>query len=42
MKVVVLTTRVPFIHGGAEELRDQLVRNLVKQGAEAVAICIPS
>jgi glycosyltransferase involved in cell wall biosynthesis len=41
MKVVVLTTRVPFIHGGAEELRDHLVRNLAKHGAEAEAISIP-
>lgn len=41
MKVLVLTTRVPFIHGGAEELRDHLVRNLVKQGVDAEAMSIP-
>ena len=32
MKVLVLTTRVPFIHGGAEELRDHLVLNLRLHG----------
>jgi glycosyltransferase involved in cell wall biosynthesis len=41
MKVLVLTTRVPFIHGGAEELRDHLVANLIKQGADAEAMSIP-
>lgn len=41
MKVLVLTTRVPFIHGGAEELRDHLVANLNRQGADAEAMSIP-
>lgn len=41
MKVLVLTTMVPFIHGGAEELRDHLVRNLRQQGVEAEAMCMP-
>jgi glycosyltransferase involved in cell wall biosynthesis len=41
VKVLVLTTRVPFIHGGAEELRDHLVANLCLQGIEAEAMSIP-
>ena len=41
MKVLVLTTRVPFVHGGAEELRDHLVRNLCRHGVEAEALSIP-
>ena len=42
MKVLVLTTRVPFIHGGAEELRDHLVLNLRRRkGVEAEAVSIP-
>ena len=41
MKVLVLTTRVPFIHGGAEELRDHLVLNLRRQGVEAEAMSLP-
>jgi glycosyltransferase involved in cell wall biosynthesis len=41
MKVLVLTTRVPFIHGGAEELRDHLVRNLLRHGVDAEAMSIP-
>jgi glycosyltransferase involved in cell wall biosynthesis len=41
MKVLVLTTRVPFVHGGAEELRDHLVRNLNLQGLQAEAMSIP-
>lgn len=41
MKVLVLTTMVPFIHGGAEELRDHLVRNLVASGVEAEAMSLP-
>lgn len=41
MKVLVLTTRVPFIHGGAEELRDHLVSNLRRHGVEAEAMSIP-
>jgi glycosyltransferase involved in cell wall biosynthesis len=41
MKVLVLTTRVPFIHGGAEELRNNLVVNLRKAGVEAEAMSLP-
>ena len=41
MKVLVLSTMVPFVHGGAEELRDHLVANLRAQGAEAEAMCLP-
>ncbi len=41
MKVVVLSNRVPFVHGGAEELCDHLVRNLCIAGAEAEAFRIP-
>jgi glycosyltransferase involved in cell wall biosynthesis len=41
VKVLVLTTRVPFIHGGAEELRDHLVANLREQGVEAESMSIP-
>ena len=41
MKVLVLTTRVPFIHGGAEELRDHLVLNLRRRKIEAEAISLP-
>jgi glycosyltransferase involved in cell wall biosynthesis len=41
VKVLVLTTRVPFIHGGAEELRDHLVSNMRLQGIEAEAMSIP-
>lgn len=41
MKVLVLTTRVPFIHGGAEELRDHLVANLIRQGVDAESMSIP-
>ena len=41
MNVLVLTTRVPFIHGGAEELRDHLVLNLRQHGVEAEAMSIP-
>lgn len=41
MKVLVLTTRVPFIHGGAEEHRDHLVLNLRKSGVETESISIP-
>ncbi len=36
-----LTTRVAFIHGGAEELRDHLVTNLRLRGIEAEAMSIP-
>ena len=41
MKVLVLTTRVPFIHGGAEELRDHLVSNLKQRKVDAEAISLP-
>jgi glycosyltransferase involved in cell wall biosynthesis len=41
MKVLVLTTRVPYIHGGAEELRDHLVRNLRREGVQAEAMSLP-
>lgn len=41
MKILVLTTRVPFIHGGAEELRDHLVLNLRQHGVDAEAMSIP-
>ena len=41
MKVLVLTTRVPFFHGGAEELRDHLVANLCLHGIDAEAMSIP-
>ena len=41
MKVLVLTTRVPFTHGGAEELRDHLVINLRRHGVEAESMSIP-
>ena len=41
MKVLVLTTRVPFIHGGAEELRDHLVLNLRRHGVEAESMSLP-
>jgi glycosyltransferase involved in cell wall biosynthesis len=41
MKVLVFTTRVPFIHGGAEELRDHLVINLREQGVDAEAMSLP-
>jgi glycosyltransferase involved in cell wall biosynthesis len=41
VKVLVLTNRVPFVHGGAEELCDHLVRNLLAAGVEAEAFRIP-
>jgi len=41
MKVLVLSTMVPFIHGGAEELCDHLVANLKREGVEAEAFRIP-
>ncbi|MBV9539513.1 MAG: glycosyltransferase family 4 protein [Acidisphaera sp.] len=41
MKVLVLTTMVPFVHGGAEELADHLVRNLRLAGMEAEAMALP-
>lgn len=41
MNVLVLTTRVPFIHGGAEELRDNLVLNLRRAGVAAEAMSLP-
>ncbi|MBP0445431.1 glycosyltransferase family 4 protein [Roseomonas sp. SSH11] len=41
MKVLVLSTLVPFVHGGAEELYDHLVLNLRRQGMEAEGMRIP-
>jgi glycosyltransferase involved in cell wall biosynthesis len=42
MKVLVLSTMVPFIHGGAEELFSHLVRNLqATAGIEAEGFRIP-
>jgi glycosyltransferase involved in cell wall biosynthesis len=42
MKVLVLSTKVPFIHGGAEELFDHLVRNLqATPGIEAEGFRLP-
>ncbi len=41
MKVAVLTNRVPFIHGGAEELCEHLVRNLNRAGIDAEAFRLP-
>lgn len=42
MKVLVLSTMVPFVWGGAEELCDHLVRNLrLRRGVEAEAMRIP-
>lgn len=42
MKVLVLSTMVPFVHGGAEELFDHLVRNLQNTpGVEAEGFRIP-
>ena len=42
MKVLVLSTMVPFVHGGAEELFDHLVRNLqATAGIEAEGFRIP-
>ena len=41
MKVIVLSTMVPFVHGGAEELFDHLVLNLRRAGVEAEGMRIP-
>ena len=41
MKVLVLSTKVPFVHGGAEELFDHLVRNLQAAGVEAEGMRLP-
>lgn len=41
MKVLILTSRVPFVHGGAEELSDHLERNMRRRGIDAQAIRIP-
>lgn len=41
MKVLVLSTLVPFVHGGAEELYDHLVLNLRRQGFEAEGMRLP-
>lgn len=42
MKVLVLSALAPFVHGGAEELRDHLVRNLASTpGVQAMAMSLP-
>lgn len=41
MKVLVVNSLAPFLHGGAEELADHLVRNLQLQGMEAEMLRIP-
>lgn len=41
MKVLVLSNRVPFVHGGAEELSSNLVRQLRSHGHEAEEVRIP-
>jgi glycosyltransferase involved in cell wall biosynthesis len=41
MKVLVLTTSVPFLRGGAEILRDSLVSQLQAANVDAEAISIP-
>ena len=41
MRVVVLSTKVPFVHGGAEELFDHLVRNLRAAGVDAEGFRLP-
>ncbi|MBR0666569.1 glycosyltransferase family 4 protein [Roseomonas hellenica] len=41
MKILVLSTLVPFVHGGAEELYEHLVLNLRRQGHEAEGMRLP-
>lgn len=41
MKVLVLSNRVPFVHGGAEELAHHLVQQLRGAGHEAEAMRLP-
>ena len=42
MRVLVLSVRAPFTHGGAEELRDHLVRNLnLTPGVRAMSMSLP-
>jgi glycosyltransferase involved in cell wall biosynthesis len=41
VKVLVLTTCVPFLRGGAEILRDSLVSHLLEAGVDAESISIP-
>lgn len=41
MKVLVLSTRQPFVHGGAEELAANLVIQLRRHGHEAEALALP-
>lgn len=41
MRVVVVTNRVPFVHGGAEELCEHLVRNMRRLKVDAEAFRIP-
>lgn len=41
MNVLVLSTMVPFVHGGAEELAANLVINLQRHGVAAEAMALP-
>jgi len=41
VNVLVLTDRVPFVYGAAEELCEHLVRNLRVYGAQAEAVWLP-
>lgn len=41
MKVLVVNSLAPFLHGGAEELANNLVQNLNRYGAEAELLRIP-
>jgi glycosyltransferase involved in cell wall biosynthesis len=41
MRIVVATTQVPFIHGGAEILAEGLLRALQRQGHEAELVAAP-
>jgi glycosyltransferase involved in cell wall biosynthesis len=41
MRVLVLSTLVPFVHGGAEELYDHLILNLRRLGMEAEGMRVP-
>lgn len=41
MKVLVLSTKIPFIHGEAEELFNHLVKNLRLAGVEAEGFWLP-
>jgi len=41
MRVVVATVRVPFVHGGAEVLADELIKALLAEGHQADLVSIP-